>query len=110
MKEFFNKQSNDDQLKQNLDYLDEIRNQASQRMIKYQQKMAKYYNQRIKLKRFNIEDLVLRKVTPATKDPAQGKDQTGKDPTRLSTTLAEEVITYKIKTGTCYLVHGTWST
>ena len=42
-------------------------------MAKYQQKMAEYYNQRVKLKRFNIGDLVLQKVTPAMKDPAQGK-------------------------------------
>ena len=35
-REFFDEQSNDDQLKQNLDYLDEVRDQASQRMIKYQ--------------------------------------------------------------------------
>ena len=49
----------------------EVREQASQRMAKYQQKMAEYYNQRVKFKRF--EDLVLQKVTPTTKDPAQGK-------------------------------------
>ena len=72
-REFFDKQSNDDQLKQNLDCLDEVRDQASQRMAKYQQKIAEYYNRRVKLKRFNIRDLVLRKVTPATKDPTQGK-------------------------------------
>ena len=72
-KEFFDEQSNDDQLKLNLDCLDEVRDQASQRMTKYQQKMAEYYNQRVKLKRFNIGDLVLQKVTPATKDLAQGK-------------------------------------
>ena len=57
----------------NLDFLDEVRDQASQRMAKYQQKMAEYYNQRVKLKRFHIGDLVLRKVTLATKDPTQGK-------------------------------------
>ena len=34
-REFFNEQINDDQLKQNLDYLDEVRDQASQRMAKY---------------------------------------------------------------------------
>ena len=72
-REFFDEQSNDDQLKQNLDCLDEVRDQASQRMAKYQQKIAEYYNRRVKLKRFNIGDLVLRKVTPATKDPTQGK-------------------------------------
>ena len=37
-------------------------------MMKYQYKMAKYYNKRVKLKRLNIGDLVLCKVTPATKD------------------------------------------
>ena len=68
-REFFDEQSNDDQLKLNLDCLDEVKDQASQRMAKYQQKIAEYYNQRVKLKRFSIEDLVLRKVTPATKDP-----------------------------------------
>ena len=72
-REFFDKQSNDDQLKQNLDFLDEVRDQAAQRMAKYQQKIAEYYNRRVKLKRFNIGDLVLRKVTPGTKDPAQSK-------------------------------------
>ena len=56
-----------------MDFLDEVRDQASQRMAKYQQKMAEYYNQRVKLKRFHIGDLVLRKVTLATKDPTQGK-------------------------------------
>ena len=72
-REFFDEQSNDDQLKQNLDCLDEVRNQASQRMTKYQQKIAEHYNQRVKLKRFNIGDLVIRKVNLATKDPTQGK-------------------------------------
>ena len=67
-KEFFDEQSNDDKLKLNLDCLDEVRDQASQRMTKYQQKMTEYYNQRVKLKRFNIKDLVLRKVTSAMKD------------------------------------------
>ena len=68
--EFFVEQSNDDQLKLNLDCLDEVRDQASHRMTKYQQKMVEYYNQKVKLKIFSIGDLVLRKVTPATKDPA----------------------------------------
>ena len=72
-REFFDEQNNDNQLKQNLDFLNEVRDQAAQRMDKYQQKIAEYYNRRVKLKRFNIGDLVLRKVTPATKDPVQGK-------------------------------------
>ena len=69
----FNKESNDNQLRVNLDYLDEVRDEASQNMARYQQKMAEYYNKRVKLKRLNIEDLILRRVTPTTKDPTQGK-------------------------------------
>ena len=42
-------------------------------MAKYKQKIAEYYNRRVKLKKFSIGDLVLRKVTLATKDLTQGK-------------------------------------
>ncbi|XP_075640633.1 uncharacterized protein LOC142612420 [Castanea sativa] len=72
-REFFNKETNNDQLRMNLDCLDEIRDDASRIMARYQQKMSGYYNQRVKLRRFNIGDLVQRKVTPATKDPTHGK-------------------------------------
>jgi len=64
-REFFQGSSNDDQLKVNLDCLDETREEAS--------KMTEYYNKRVKLRRLNIRDLVLCRITPATKDSAQGK-------------------------------------
>ena len=35
--------------------------------------MVDYDNQRVKLKRFSIRDLILQKVTLATKNPTQGK-------------------------------------
>ena len=35
--------------------------------------MADYYNKRVKLRQLDIGDLVLRKVNPVTRDPAQGK-------------------------------------
>ena len=69
----FNEEENDDKLQLNLDFLDEVRDKASNRMAKYQQKMAEYYNKRVKLRQLDIKDLVLRKVTTATKDPTQGK-------------------------------------
>jgi len=72
-REFFQEGINDDQLKVNLDYLDETREEASKKMTKYQQKMIEYYNKRVKLRRLNIGDLVLRRITRATKDSAQGK-------------------------------------
>uniref|UniRef100_A0A2N9EWG4 Uncharacterized protein n=1 Tax=Fagus sylvatica TaxID=28930 RepID=A0A2N9EWG4_FAGSY len=39
----------------------------------YQQRMARYYDRRVKHREFKVGDLVLRKVTLATKDPTQGK-------------------------------------
>ena len=42
-------------------------------MAEYQQKMTEYYNKRVKLRQLDIGDLVLHKVTMATKDPTQGK-------------------------------------
>ena len=69
----FSEEGNDDKLRLNLDCLDEVRDKASSRMTKYQQKMAEYYNKRVKLRQLDMGDLVLRKVTIATKDLIQGK-------------------------------------
>ena len=68
--EVLHEEDNDDQLQINLDCLDEVRDKASSRMTKYQQKMAEYYNQRVKLRRLDIGDLVLHKVTTTTRDSA----------------------------------------
>ena len=40
----FSEEGNDDELRINLDCLDEVKDKASSRMAKYQQKMAEYYN------------------------------------------------------------------
>ena len=72
-REVFHEESNEDHLRINLDCFDKVREKASIRMTKSQQKIADYYNKRVKLRRLDIGDLVLRKVTPATRDSAQGK-------------------------------------
>ena len=69
----FSEEGNDDKLRLSLDCLDEVRDKASSRMAKYQRKMAEYYNKRVKLRQLDIGDLILHKVTTATKDPTQGK-------------------------------------
>ena len=56
-----------------MDCLDEVRDGAANKMTKYQQKMTDYYNKRVNLKRLDIGDLVLCKVTLATRDAALGK-------------------------------------
>ena len=65
-------------------------------MTIYQQKMVEYYNKRVKLRRLDIGDLVLRKVTIVTRDSTQGKlGPTWKVPTESSTTPSKAAITWK---------------
>uniref|UniRef100_A0A2N9ELT3 RNase H type-1 domain-containing protein n=1 Tax=Fagus sylvatica TaxID=28930 RepID=A0A2N9ELT3_FAGSY len=70
---FHKEEENEGQLQLNLDLLDETKEKAAQRIALYQGKMARYYNTKVKLQRFEVCDWVLRKVTQATKDPSQGK-------------------------------------
>ena len=56
-----------------LDLLDEVRTTAEQRLARYQDLMAKYYNSKVRHKDFQVGDLILRKVMGVTQDPAQGK-------------------------------------
>ena len=46
----FNEWINDDELRLNLDCLDEVRDNASSKMTKYQKKMAEYYDKSVKLR------------------------------------------------------------
>ena len=56
-----------------LDLVDEVKATVEQRLAQYQNLMAKHYNSRVKHRDFQVGDLVLRKVTCATRDPSQGK-------------------------------------
>ena len=69
----YDKGTNNYELRLSLDYLAEVRDEVALRMARYQQKMQKYYNQRVKLRRFNPGDMVLWKVSQATRDLVQGK-------------------------------------
>uniref|UniRef100_A0A2N9I2W9 Uncharacterized protein n=1 Tax=Fagus sylvatica TaxID=28930 RepID=A0A2N9I2W9_FAGSY len=66
-------QKNEEQLRLNLDLIDEVRETAEARMKRYQEKMARHYNSRVKPRQLSIGDLVLRKVTLATRNPSEGK-------------------------------------
>ena len=70
---FHREEENEGQLRLNLDLLDETREKAAQRIALYQGRMARYYNTKVKLRRFEVGDWVLRKVTQVTKDPSEGK-------------------------------------
>uniref|UniRef100_A0A2N9GMX4 Uncharacterized protein n=1 Tax=Fagus sylvatica TaxID=28930 RepID=A0A2N9GMX4_FAGSY len=69
----YDDQQNEEQLRLNLDLIDEVRETAEARMKRYQEKMARHYNSKVKPKQLLIGDLVLRKVTLATRNPSEGK-------------------------------------
>ena len=64
---------NEEQLRLNLDLIDEVRMDAEHKTAKYKNLMARQYDAIVKPRCFNIRDLVLKKVSLATKDPAYGK-------------------------------------
>ena len=64
---------NEDQLRLNLDLIDEVRANAEHRAAKYKNLMARQYDAMVKSRRFNIGDIVLRKVSLSTKNLAHGK-------------------------------------
>ena len=57
----------------NLDLIDEVRIDAEHRIARYKNLMARQYDALVKSRRFNIGDLVLKKVSLATKNLAHGK-------------------------------------
>uniref|UniRef100_A0A2N9IUA0 Uncharacterized protein n=1 Tax=Fagus sylvatica TaxID=28930 RepID=A0A2N9IUA0_FAGSY len=69
----YDEQQNEEQLRLNLDLIDEVRETAEARMKRYQEKMARHYNSKVKPRQLSIGDLVLRKVTLATRNPSEGK-------------------------------------
>ena len=57
----------------NLNLIDEVKMDAEHRTVKYKNLMARQYDAMVKPRRFNIRDLVLKKVSLKTKDPSHGK-------------------------------------
>ena len=64
---------NEEQLRLNLDLIDKVRTDAEERTARYKNLMARQHDAMVKPRRFNIGDLVLKKVSLATKNPAHGK-------------------------------------
>ncbi|GKU85393.1 hypothetical protein SLEP1_g72 [Rubroshorea leprosula] len=58
----FNATRNEQLLRENLDVLDEVREEARLRTLAYKQKLANSYNRRVRPQTFRVGDLVLRKA------------------------------------------------
>ena len=63
-------QKNQQELNSNLDLIDEVREEAIKRMTKHKEAMARFYNRKVKVRRFNSIDPILKKISQATKDPS----------------------------------------
>ena len=66
-------QRNQQELNNNLDLTNKVRDETMKQMTKYKGAMARYYYKKAKVRRFDIGNLVLRKVSQVTKDPSEGK-------------------------------------
>ena len=66
-------EDNEEQLRLNLDLINEVRMNAEQRIARYKNLMTRQYDAMVKPKRFNIRDLVLKNVSYTTKNPAHRK-------------------------------------
>ena len=64
---------NEEQLRLSLDLLDEVRMDAKHRTIRYKNLMAKQHDAMVKPMHFDIGDLVLKRVSLATKNPFHEK-------------------------------------
>ncbi|GKV15178.1 hypothetical protein SLEP1_g25980 [Rubroshorea leprosula] len=59
---YFDEGRNGQLLRENLDLLDDVREEARLRTLVYKQKIANFYNKRVRPRTFNVGDLVLRKA------------------------------------------------
>ena len=64
---------NEEQLRLSLDLIDEVRTDAKHRTVRFKNLMARQHDAMVKPIRFNIGDLVLKRVSLATKNPTHGK-------------------------------------
>ncbi|XP_075665215.1 uncharacterized protein LOC142634849 [Castanea sativa] len=69
----YDNSKNDEAIRLQLDLVDEVKAMIEQRLARCQDLMAKHYNPKVRSRDFQVRDLILRKVTGATRDPALGK-------------------------------------
>ncbi|KAK3011143.1 hypothetical protein RJ639_012868 [Escallonia herrerae] len=69
----FSEAENEENLRGNLDLLDDVRAQALDRVISTKQRVARFYNRRVRMRIFRVGDLALRKLGVSNPKAAVGK-------------------------------------
>ena len=92
----YQNEDNEEQLRLNLDLIDEVRMDAEQQTARYKNLMARQYDAIMKPRHFNIEDLVLKEFLWQPKTQLMGNwALIGKDHTELSTVRGKDLITWR---------------
>ena len=68
--ESYDEDKNKEAIRLQLDLVDKVRATAEQRLARYQNLMAKHYNNKVRHRDFQVGDLVLQKVMGAARDPS----------------------------------------
>ena len=99
---------NDEAVHLQLDLIDEVRATVEKRLARYQDRMAKHYNSRVRHKDFQIGDLVLKKVMGVAKNPAHVKlGLNWEGPYKI--TLWQRKDTYHLETLDGRKLHHLWN-
>ncbi|GAA0149535.1 hypothetical protein LIER_08685 [Lithospermum erythrorhizon] len=73
----FEEERNDQRLREYLNFVDELREEAFYKTLKYKQLMPQSYNRRVKNRQFHSGDLVLRLLSELAKRTEQVESQMG---------------------------------
>ena len=66
----YKEKMNKEELRINLDLIDKAREKAKLRSTRYHRAMTIYYGKKVKIRRFDLRDLVLKKFCQETRDPS----------------------------------------
>ncbi|WCJ21461.1 hypothetical protein M5689_003613 [Euphorbia peplus] len=104
----FDDESKSERMKEAQDKLEEQRLQSLLTMIAYKQKIARYYNQKVKARYFNIGDLVLRQAKSSQSPLANGKlRQNWEGPYKITTVIGNRA--YRLSTLDDIALTNTWN-
>ena len=68
----YNNEENEKQFRLSLDFIDQVRMDTEQRVARYKNLMTKHHDTLVKPRQLNVDNLVLKRVSLAIKDPAHG--------------------------------------
>lgn len=86
--EHFDPKSNEQGLRNNLDTVEELRDEARVRQAVYNQRIERYYNRRVKARSFLPGDLVLRRASVSNPRDSNKLSPTWEGPYRVTETLS----------------------